>query len=50
MFTEIDERVIIASDIAQGFITGVFPPVLLAILFLILPYLLKGLSPLNTSY
>ncbi|CAG8583750.1 1041_t:CDS:2, partial [Acaulospora colombiana] len=32
--------------IVEGFITGVFPPVLLAILFLILPYLLKALSSL----
>lgn len=34
----------LAPKIVQSLIQGVFPPVLLAVLFLILPYLLKGES------
>lgn len=32
-----------APQIAQNIIQGVFPPLLLAVLFIILPYLLKGI-------
>jgi len=31
-----------APQIVQNIIQGVFPPILLAVIFLILPYLLKG--------
>jgi calcium permeable stress-gated cation channel len=36
---------LLAPQIVQDIIQGVFPPVLLAVLFIILPYLLKGTSP-----
>jgi calcium permeable stress-gated cation channel len=36
---------LLAPQIVQNIIQGVFPPVLLAALFIILPYLLKGRPP-----
>lgn len=36
------EEILLVGDVPQGIIQGLLPPVFLAILFLILPFILRG--------